>query len=73
MQSDMSENAQRIGHRDLGFNSDGIGAEAVLYGDGNVVIQDTEGETPDRILLERKQVVALVAWLVNQDELAGPD
>lgn len=45
----MSDEAQRAGYRDLGVNSTGIGAEAVLYDDGDVTIQKTEfeGATPD--------------------------
>lgn len=68
----MTARAQRAGYRDLGVNSDGIGAEAVLYEDGAVEIRETEyeGETPGGIALEQEQVLALVAWLVNREEIA---
>lgn len=68
----MTPDARRASYRDLGVNSDGFGAEAVLYEDGRVEVRETEfeGEAPGGIELEQEQVLALVAWLANREEIA---
>lgn len=67
----MSGQAKQIGYRDLGVNSGCIGAEAFLYDDGTLEVVDAqfEGDTLGGVVLEHEQVVALVAWLLNEAEM----
>lgn len=59
----MSEEAEAVDSRSLGVDNRDIGVEAVLYEDGDLTIENDEGEG---LILEAQQVRALLGFVVNQ-------
>lgn len=62
----MSDEAERITRRDLGVNRNGVGAEAVVYEDGDVTIQNDNGTG---LVLEAAQLHTLATVLMYDDEV----
>lgn len=59
----MSDGAERVAIHSLGTDDCGVGAEAVLYADGDVTIQNNDNEG---LVLNREQVQAFVSFVVGR-------
>jgi hypothetical protein len=58
----VSDGAARVSIQFLGTDDRGIGAETILYADGDVTIQNNEGAG---IVLNHEQVETLISFLVE--------
>lgn len=62
----MSDEAERITRRNLGVTQHGVGAEAVVYEDGDVTIQNDNG---DGLVLDAAQLHTLATVLLYDEEV----
>lgn len=58
----MSNDTDRVDLQSLGVDDRGVSAEAILYADGDVTIQNADS---DGMTLDRGQVQNLVAFLIR--------
>lgn len=62
----MREKAERVDLQSLGVDDRGVSAEAILYADGNVTIQNSD---TDSVTLQQEQAQKLVAFLIGYMEV----
>lgn len=62
----MSNDADRVDLQSLGVDDCGVSAEAILYADGDVTIQNTDDAG---VVLDRGQVQVLVSFLIDHMEV----